>query len=111
MPWTRAFANTKGAYALGGCSCCLGESICVRTISIFVPYTMDGDGISLQGHAFTQDIWLLDESAGAAEWQILGVPITDSPHLAAISGREGSATMLKIIAASTITACHLMQTI
>ena len=70
---------------------------------------MDGDGVSLEGHAFTQGIWLLDNRAGAAEWQILSVLITDS--LPAISGREGGTTMLKIIAASTIIACHLMQAI
>lgn len=72
---------------------------------------MDGDGTCLRGDTFTHGIWPLDERDGVAEWQILSVPITDSPPLAAISGRAGGATMLKTTAMSTITACHLMQAI
>lgn len=72
---------------------------------------MDGDGINLQGHVFTQGIWPLDAREGVAAWQTLSVPIVDSPPLAAMSGREAGATMLKIIAVSMITACHLMEAI
>jgi hypothetical protein len=112
MPLTRTFGNIEGkAYALGGCSCRFGENNCVKTISIFVPYAMDGDGVCLQGDAFTQGIWPLDERVGVAEWQILSVPIMGCPPLAAFCGNERGVTMLMIIAESTITACHLMSVV
>ena len=81
----------------------------MKRIFIFVLYAMDGDGTCPRGDTFTHGIWPLDKRAGAAEWQILSVPIIDSPP--AISGREGGTTMLKIIAASTIITCHLIQAI
>jgi hypothetical protein len=58
-----------------------------------------------------QGIWLLDARDGVAVWQILSVPIVGCPLLPIISGREGGTTMLKIIAMSTIIACHLIQAI